>query len=408
MDKVETVQKRLAIDQEGGDAEASNGVATDESSIAPGDITKLMVEVTGSGGGRKYTGLRERQPVPLSGAFVREHFKTWFLDKCVSPINRGSYVRVPIGASEARPTPYGAPLGAACEPLSSGDLDSCPKPVMYRDVKELGFCAPYGLASALNDCGARDSQGGDLGAHLAMCAGKLAKASGKGSGGNDTEAVKACVAAMREAGWPAESFAGRNGFSPTKNVSRRPTLVQLSAQHAVATLEDDDGKRWIYDANEVHALPLTHDNLSRCMGAYQVYKSGSAVRAFRFQPGKHAMSAMKVAREAEASAAKGPAPTLVERSQAGRGLDVCGDISNLSERQPTLVNAATKRCFVCEEMVPISAYTETQLKRATNRKCKDCVQRATVPAKRKGAPTESTEHQPLSAKKQRAVLAHPR
>ena len=37
--------------------------------------------------------------------------------------------------------------------------------------------------------------------------------------------------------------------------SSRPTLVQLSAQHAVATLEDDDGKRWIYDANEVHALP---------------------------------------------------------------------------------------------------------------------------------------------------------
>ena len=256
--------------------------------------------MTGNGGGRKYMGLKERQPVELSAAFVRAHFKSWFLNKCANAEHRGKFVHVPIGASEARPISSGASLGATPEPLSIGDLDSCGKPVKYRDEGSKDLCAPYGLASALHDLGARDNQGGDLGTRLAKRAPKLAKANGKGSGGSDKDAVTACVAEMSQSGWTvAESFTERGGYSPTKNVSRHVTLVQLTGQHAVATVEDDAGA-WVFDSNETHALPLTHESLSRCMGSGRVYKSGSAVRAYRFAPGKKARAAMKRARENEA------------------------------------------------------------------------------------------------------------
>ena len=83
------------------------------------------------------------------------------------------------------------------------------------------------------------------------------KARGKGSGGSDKDAITACVAEMSQSGWTVEPFTERGGFSPTKSVSRNPTLVQLTEQHAVATVEDDDGK-WVFHSNEEHALPLTH------------------------------------------------------------------------------------------------------------------------------------------------------
>ena len=271
-------------------------------------ISKLKVEVMGDGGRCKYTGLKKDTQCPLEPAFVRAHFKEWFLLKCASAEYCGEFVPVPIGASEGRPTPSGASLGAPCEPASSstGGLDSCRKPVKYRDGGGKDLCAPYGLASALHDLGARGNQGNDLGAHIAKRAPKLAKARGKGSGGNDKDAVTACVDEMRNAGWPVtESFTERGSFSPTKSVSRNPTLVQLTEQHAVATVEDDDGK-WVFDSNEEHALPLTHESLSRCMGEGRVYTSGSAVRAYRFAPGKKARAATK--RNLEACAASA-APT---------------------------------------------------------------------------------------------------
>ena len=62
---------------------------------------------------------------------------------------------VDIGASEARPTLSGASLGAAREPASSSGrgLDSCGKPVKYRDVGEKGLCTvPPGEAAPLSFC----------------------------------------------------------------------------------------------------------------------------------------------------------------------------------------------------------------------------------------------------------------
>ena len=120
----------------------------------------------------------------------------------------------------------------------------------------------------------------------------LARAGGKGSGGNDKDAVKACVAEMREAGWPVEeAFTERGAFSPTRAVSRKPTLVQLTETHAATTIEDDAGA-WVYCSNESFALPLTHASLSRCMGVGRTYESGTAIRAYVFAPGKKARRAM--------------------------------------------------------------------------------------------------------------------
>ena len=220
-----------------------------------------------------------------------------FLDKCTSEEHRGTFVHVPIGASEARPSPSGASLGAAHEPASFGGLDSCGKPVKYRDVGSKGLCAPYGLASAVHDLGAYDNQGADLGARLEKRAMEIAKGRGTGQGKN---AFTACSDEMREAGWPVEkSFTERGSFSPTKNVSRNPTLVQLTEQHAIATVEDNDGKGWIYDSNEKVALPLTHASLSRCMGEGRVYTSHGAIRAARFAPGKKAMKRARQALETD-------------------------------------------------------------------------------------------------------------
>ena len=151
-------------------------------------IESLKVEITGNGGGRLYTGYKRDTQLPLDATFVRKHFKSWFLELCAAD-SSGKPIRVPIGASEIRPTPSGASLGATCEPASSGGLDSCLKPVKYRDA-EKGLCAPMGLASALHNLGAFDNQGADLGARIAKVAPKLAKAHGKGKGGNDIDAVK--------------------------------------------------------------------------------------------------------------------------------------------------------------------------------------------------------------------------
>eukprot|EP00966_Prymnesium_polylepis_P027550 636872-Prymnesium_polylepis.1 len=66
---------------------------------------------------------------------------------------------------------------------------------------------------------------------------------------------------MNEAGWLVEKPSrGRGAFYPLQNVSYHPPLVQLTEQHCVATIEDDDGK-WIYDSNEACALPLTLESL---------------------------------------------------------------------------------------------------------------------------------------------------
>ena len=275
--------------------------------------TKLKVDVTGNGGGRTYTGLKNDTPKSLSAAFVRAHYKSWFLDKCANPDNCGRFIHVPIGAAEDRPNPSSALFGAPCEPASpsGGGFDSCRKPVKYSDEGKKGLCAPYGLASALHDLGACDNQGANLGVRIAKSASKLAKASGKGSGGNDKDAVQACVAEMRGAGWMAERR-GRSEdacvpiertFSATQDVSSNPTLVQLTEQHCVATLKDADGE-WVYDSNEKVRLPLSHESLSRCMGAGRQYESGGAVRAYTFAPGKKAAKAgmTKRARDENGSA----------------------------------------------------------------------------------------------------------
>ena len=92
---------------------AANGeyveIADDASISEASGITHLMVEVTGNGGGRKYSGRRgnEREPIELAVAFVRAHYKRWFLERCTNAENRGTFVRVPVGAAEDRPNPSG-------------------------------------------------------------------------------------------------------------------------------------------------------------------------------------------------------------------------------------------------------------------------------------------------------------
>ena len=208
-----------------------------------------------------------------------------------------------VGGAEDRPTPSGASLGAAWEPgfPSKGGFDSCGKPVKYRDVGKKGLCAPYGLASVLDGIGARDNSGKDLGKYIADDAKKIAQARGKGLGGNDSDAVKACVDVMNTMGWPAEDRTkaglqplGRT-FSVTQDVSVNPTLVQLTEGHCVTTIMDDNGD-WVVDSNEENWLPLSHKTLSRCMGVGRQYKSGGAIRAYRFAPGKKARKFTKRAR----------------------------------------------------------------------------------------------------------------
>ena len=167
---------------------------------------------------------------------------------------------------------------AGCEPASTGGLDSCCKPVKYRDEGRKDLCAPCGLTSALHAMGAVDNQGGDLGERIKASAAKIAKAK---------DAVKACVAQMEEAGWTVNdghAFTKRGAFDPLANVAFVPTIVQLSEVHCVITIEDDDGK-WVYDSNENFALPLTRASLERCMGGGRPYDG--AVRAYRFTPGKN-------------------------------------------------------------------------------------------------------------------------
>ena len=263
-------------------------------------ITKLKVEIVGSGGRLKFWGLKNDTVVALESKFAREHFKAWFIQQCANAENQGKFVHVPIGDAEDRPIPSGASLGAAWELgfPSEGGFDSCGKPVTYRDVGKKGLCAPYGLASVLDGIGARDNSGGDLGKYISKDAKTIAQARGKGSGGNDSDAVKACVDVMNTMGWPAEKaglqLSGRN-YSVTQDVSVNPTLVQLTEGHCVTTIKDENGE-WVVDSNEENWLPLSHKTLSRCMGVGRQYKSGGAIRAYRFAPGKKARKFTKRAR----------------------------------------------------------------------------------------------------------------
>jgi len=266
-------------------------------------ITKLKVEIVGNGGKKKYTGLKNNTVVDLEPKFVNEHFKQWFILKCANAENQGAFVHVPIGDAEDRPIPSGASLGAAWELgfPSEGGFDSCSKPVKYRDVGKKGLCAPYGLASVLDGIGARDNTGDDLGKYIADDAKTIAQARGKGPGGNDSDAVKACVNVMHAAGWPAEDRTKavlqplERTYSVTQDVSDNPTLVQLTEGHCVTTIQDENGE-WVVDANEENWLPLSHKTLSRCMGVGRQYKSGGAIRAYRFAPGKKARKFTKRAR----------------------------------------------------------------------------------------------------------------
>ena len=270
-------------------------------------ITKLKVEIVGSGGRLKFWGLKNDTVVALESKFAREHFKAWFIQQCANAENQGKFVHVPIGDAEDRPIPSGASLGAAWELgfPSEGGFDSCGKPVTYRDVGKKGLCAPYGLASVLDGIGARDNSGGDLGKYISKDAKTIAQARGKGSGGNDSDAVKACVDVMNTMGWPVEDSykAGlqplgprlSRGYSVTQDVSVNPTLVQLTEGHCVTTIKDENGE-WVVDSNEENWLPLSHKTLSRCMGVGRQYKSGGAIRAYRFAPGKKARKFTKRAR----------------------------------------------------------------------------------------------------------------
>jgi hypothetical protein len=265
-------------------------------------ITKLKVEIVGNGGRLKFWCIKNDTVVELEPKFAREHFKAWFIQQCANAENLGTFVHVPIGDAEDRPTPSGASLGAAWEPgfPSEGSFDSCGKAVKYRDVGKKGLCAPYGLASVLDGIGARDNSGKDLGKYIADDAKKIAQARGKGLGGNDSDAVKACVDVMNTMGWPAEDSykaglqpLGRS-YSITQDVSVNPTLVQLTEGHCVTTIKDENGE-WVVDSNEENWLPLSHKTLSRCMGVGRHYKSGSAIRAYRFAPGKKARKFTKQA-----------------------------------------------------------------------------------------------------------------
>jgi len=264
-------------------------------------ITKLKVEIVGAGGRKRYWGLKNDTVVPLKPEFARKHFKSTFIEECANAKNTGKFIHVPIGDAEDRPTPSGASLGAAWELgfPSEGGFHSCGKPVKYRDVGKKGLCAPYGLASVLDGIDARDNTGADLGSYISKDAKTIAKASGKGSGGNDSDAVKACVDVMNAAGWPVDSSLQSLGrtYSATIDVSENPTLVQLTEGHCVATIKDEDGA-WVVDANEENWLPLSHKTLSRCMGAGRRYKSGCAIRAYQFSPGKKARKFTKRARGA--------------------------------------------------------------------------------------------------------------
>ena len=196
---------------------------------------------------------------------------------------------MPIGAAEDRPIPSGASFGAALEIgfPSEGGSDSCGKPVTYRDVGKKGLCAPYSLASVLDGIGARDNFGDDLGKYIANDAKTIAQARGKGSGGNDSDAVLACVDVMNTMGWPVNKAGLQPPLGPvysvTQHVSVNPTLVQLTEGHCVATIKDKNGE-WVVDSNEKNWLPLSHETLSRCMGVGRQYKSGGAIRAYMFEP----------------------------------------------------------------------------------------------------------------------------
>lgn len=66
--------------------------------------------------------------------------------------------------------------------------------------------------------------------------------------------------------------------------------MQLTEAHAVATILDGAGEGWIFDSNEAYALPLTPAALDQCVGAGRVFE-GTAVRAYRFAPGRKAKRA---------------------------------------------------------------------------------------------------------------------
>ena len=82
--------------------------------------------------------------------------------------------------------------------------------------------------------------------------------------------------------------------APTRVHGVGPGRIRVEG-HCVATIEDKDGK-WVVDANEDRWLPLNHETLSRCMGAGRQYKSGGAIRAYRFAPGKKPRKFTKRAR----------------------------------------------------------------------------------------------------------------
>ena len=65
-----------------------------------------------------------------------------------------------------------------------------------------------------------------------------------------------------------------------------PTVLQVSAQHAITILGDR-----IFDYNESKSLPLTVKNLSRCIG--RKYEGGALYRGYTFVPSKKRTYATK-------------------------------------------------------------------------------------------------------------------
>ena len=115
------------------------------------------------------------------------------------------------------------------------------------------------------------------GAHVGAAAPVGWEGGGRGSGGNDKDAIKACVNEMTAAGWPVqEAFTACGTFSPQRRTCRA-TRRSCSSQSSMPSPSLRTTRaRGCTTRNETHALPLTHESLSCCMGEGCVYESGSA------------------------------------------------------------------------------------------------------------------------------------
>ena len=238
----------------------------------PQQIAKLRYDSLVHGG--KWLGSEYASDLwePLSSKFLYRNFEPWFIKECRN--REGRCVKVPAGSSEERPAQL--PLVHGLNGIGHAGLAThAPPPEVEFEQGKASSCVFSAAASALHFIG--DLKGAAL-------LGGLLAASAK-----DIDPMHMLVVTLRnQTLWHVEGVS-ESTFDIFRS-TQTPFCIQIrcsdgAVNHTIVTVGD-----WVFDSNEVHALPLCQESLDRCAGDGATFVG--CVRVLKFEPNKKLVNAL--------------------------------------------------------------------------------------------------------------------